>query len=61
MSNRKRKANGQEIFLGLQAPIIAMQTLLQGKYLPKVFAEAALSELKKLEEISKVMDTKTRE
>lgn len=36
-----------EIKLRLKAPMIALEKIVQGRYLPKVFAEAALDELKK--------------
>ncbi|GEM_PF-3754105 len=42
-----------EISLRLQAPKAALKKIVQGKFLPKIFALAALSELEKAEECIK--------
>lgn len=41
----------EEIRLRLRAPFIALDRLAKGRHLPKVFAEAALDELKKAVEL----------
>lgn len=40
-----------ELKLRLQAPIIAMERIAEGSSLPQVFVDAALSELKAVEEL----------
>ena len=39
----------KEIQLRLKAPLIALEKISNGRYLPKVFAKAALSELRIIE------------
>lgn len=41
----------EEMRLRLKAPFIALDRLAKGRHLPKVFAEAALEELKKAVEL----------
>lgn len=41
----------EEMRLRLKAPFIALDRLAKGRHLPKVFAEAALDELKKAVEL----------
>jgi hypothetical protein len=43
----------EEIRLRLKAPAIALEKIAKGKYFPKVFAEAALSEIRKLQGLMK--------
>ena len=41
----------EELRLRLRAPFVALDRLAKGRHLPKVFAEAALEELKKAVEL----------
>ena len=41
----------EELQLRLKAPTIALERITQGQHLPKIFAEAALDELKKVEKL----------
>lgn len=56
MSNPRKSDYVGELFLRLQAPIIAMERVAQMRYLPKVFAQAALDELKKAQELTKKLE-----
>ena len=40
-----------EIKLRLKAPIIALEKVSKGQYLPRIFAQAALDELRKIQKI----------
>jgi len=46
----------KEIQLRLKAPITALERVAQGQPLPKIFAEAALDELLKLQELAIKME-----
>ncbi len=49
----------EELRLRLRAPYIALDRLAKGRHLPKIFAEAALEELKKaVESIAKLEEQK---
>jgi len=43
----------EEIGLRVKAPIVAMEKIAKGRYLPRVFAEAALDELKIIQRLTK--------
>jgi hypothetical protein len=48
----------KEIRLRLKAPIVAMEKIAKGKYLPKVFAKATLDELKIIQRLIKKANPK---
>lgn len=41
-----------EVNLRLKAPMIALERIAKGQHLPKIFAEAALDELKKAQKLA---------
>ena len=41
----------EEINLRLKAPAIALERIVKGKYLPKIFAEAALIEIEIIQKL----------
>ena len=42
----------EEINLRLKAPMIALERIAKGHHLPKIFAQAALDELKKAQKLA---------
>ena len=50
----------KEIQLRLKAPIIALEKIVARKYLPKVFAEAGLNELRGIKQLSKKLKGKCK-
>ena len=46
----------EELRLRLRAPFVALDRVVKGRNLPKVFAEAALEELKKVVELIAKLD-----
>jgi len=50
----------KEFKLKLKAPMVALEKIVQGRYLPKVFAGAALAELRKLEGLLDKCEDKKR-
>ena len=50
----------QEIQLRLKAPIIALERIARGQYLPKVFAGAALDEIKKMQKLVEKLEKQKR-
>lgn len=49
---RTNKKSIEEITLRLKAPEVALERIVKGQYLPRVFAKAALSEIKKLQRLT---------
>ena len=49
-----------EFRLRLKAPFIALERLAKGRHLPKIFAEAALEELKKAVELLAKLETQKK-
>jgi len=48
-----KKSIFDELEIRLKAPIVALEKIVEGKSLPKVFARVALEELKKVQAIVK--------
>ncbi|MCA9398516.1 MAG: hypothetical protein KC618_02120 [Candidatus Omnitrophica bacterium] len=48
----------EEIQLRLKAPMIALERVAEGRHLPKVFADAALEELKTAEQLLEKQNNK---
>jgi hypothetical protein len=48
---RNQKVVINEIRLRLMAPIISLERIAAGKYLPKIFAEVSLGELQRIKKL----------
>jgi len=49
-----------EIKLRLKAPMVVAERIAKGRYVPKVFGKAVLSELKKIQKAAKKLDGKSK-